>query len=412
MRFRNKLAYDLIKKIPQMVGLRTQFVHLYVKDNTDGDSDSFDDYGLYTQVEQLNKTGMKAHGLDSNGQLYKVNFFEFYRYEDVIKKEDETDYDQQKFEEYLEIKGDSDHSKLIEMLDAVNDYSIPIDTVLEQYFDTENITYWMAFNILIGNMDTQNRNTYLYSPLNSDTWYLISWDNDASFLKKEYEIRQYSDYGSWESGVSNYWGNVLFQRCLKSQSFREKLNDAILDLMENYLTEENLNTMIEGYKSVVKPFAYSMPDEMNEPVTEEQYDEIAAEIPKEVETNYELYEESLKKPLPFFIGVPQIEDGKLKLSWDVSYDFDAEDITYTVELARDYLFQDIIYSSENQLLPEAETDIPESGQYFVRVRATNKSGYTQDAFDYYVTDDGKNFGMLCFYVTEDNQIEEDTYEDQ
>lgn len=35
MRFRNKLAYDLIRGIPQMVGLRTQFVHLYVKDNTE-----------------------------------------------------------------------------------------------------------------------------------------------------------------------------------------------------------------------------------------------------------------------------------------------------------------------------------------------------------------------------------------
>ena len=41
MRFRNKMAYDLIKGIPQMMGLRTQFVHLYVKDNTDGSSDAF-----------------------------------------------------------------------------------------------------------------------------------------------------------------------------------------------------------------------------------------------------------------------------------------------------------------------------------------------------------------------------------
>ena len=73
MRFRNKMAYDLIKGIPQMMGLRTQFVHLYVKDNTDGSSDAFQDYGLYTQVEQLNKTALKTHGLDSKGQLYKVN---------------------------------------------------------------------------------------------------------------------------------------------------------------------------------------------------------------------------------------------------------------------------------------------------------------------------------------------------
>ena len=47
MRFRNKMAYDLIKGIPQMMGLRTQFVHLYVRDLTQMDSsDAFQDYGL------------------------------------------------------------------------------------------------------------------------------------------------------------------------------------------------------------------------------------------------------------------------------------------------------------------------------------------------------------------------------
>ena len=147
-------------------------------------------------------------------------------------------------------------------------------------------------------------------------------------------------------------------------------------------------------------------------MTEEQYEQVAAAIPGEVETNYQLYLESLEKPMPFYIGVPVIEDNKLKLIWDVSYDLDAEDITYTVEVARDYLFQDVIYSSENQLLPEMEMDVPEAGQYFVRVRAGNKSGYTQDAFDYYVTDSGKNYGMKCFYVTEDDQIEEDIYDEK
>ena len=79
MRFRNKLSYDLLKGIPQLMSLRTQFVHLYVRDLTEGDSSEFQDYGLYTQVEQLNKTGMKNHGMDSKGQLYKINSFEFFR---------------------------------------------------------------------------------------------------------------------------------------------------------------------------------------------------------------------------------------------------------------------------------------------------------------------------------------------
>ena len=410
MRFRNKLAYDLIRGIPQMVGLRTQFVHLYVKDNTEESGGKFEDYGIYTQVEQLNKTALKSHGLDSNGQLYKINSFEFYRYEDIIKKEDDAGYDKTAFEKMLEIKGDSDHTKLIDMLTDLNDYSIGIEDVLKEHFDEENIVYWMAFQILMGNVDTQNRNVYLYSPLNSDIWYFIAWDNDGCLMRSEYELKNFSDQGSWEKGISNYWGNVLFQRCLKSRSFREKLNDAILDLRE-YLNKDMLTSKIESYKNILKPYLYSMPDAEYEPLTSEQYDQIAASLPDEIEKNYQLYLESLETPMPFYIGVPTIHGNKLKFNWDVSYDLDAEDITYSVEVARDYLFQDVIYQNTTLTVPEAEMDLPEAGQYFVRVRATNTSGKTQDAFDYYVTDEGKHYGMKCFYITEDNTVEEDIYEE-
>ena len=411
MRFRNKLAYDLLKGIPQLISLRTQFVHLYVRDTTDGSTDSeFEDYGLYTQVEQFNKTGMKNHGLDSNGQLYKINSFEFYRYEDVIKLQSDPTYDSTAFEELLETKGDTDNSKLIRMLDAVNDYSIPIDTILEDYFDEENLTYWMGFQILMGNVDTQNRNMYLYSPLNSDTWYFIPWDNDGSLMRAEYDMTGFSDHKSWECGISNYWGNVLFQRCLKSEHFREMLDEAVLNLKE-YLSEERLSTMIENYKTVVKSYLYKMPDAFYAPLTSEQYDEIAAELPQEIEQNYQLYIESLSKPMPFYIGVPAAEGNKLKISWDSSYSFDADNITYSVEVAKDYLFQNVIYEQDGLLIPETEMALPEAGQYFIRVRATNEEGKTQDAFDYYVTDEGKHYGMKCIYVTEDGQIEEDIYEE-
>ncbi len=410
LRFRNKLSYDLIKTVPQMIGLRTQFIHLYVKDLTEGTDAVFEDYGLYTQIEQLNKRALKNHGLDVNGQLYKINSFEFYRYEDVIRLQEDPEYDQKAFEKLLEIKGDSDHRKLIDMLNAVNDNSIPINTVLDEYFDRENLTYWMAFQILTGNVDTQNRNMFLYSPLNSDTWYFLDWDNDGSFMRPEYAVTGFSDQGSWEIGVSNYWGNVLFQRCLKSESFREELNAAILDLRSSF-TLERLQAMVAGYQAVVKPYVYTMPDQMNAPLTDTQYDAIAEALPQEVENNYQLYLESLKRPMPFYIGVPKTDGEKLALNWDVSFDFDAEDITYTVEVAKDYLFEHVIFRQSGLQIPEAELALPKTGQYFVRVRAENASGYTQDAFDYYVTDEGKHYGMLCFYVTANGTIEEDTYEE-
>lgn len=52
-----------------------------------------------------------------------MNSFDFHRYEDTIKLADDPDYNQANFEGMLEIKGDSDHTKLIEMLDALNDES-------------------------------------------------------------------------------------------------------------------------------------------------------------------------------------------------------------------------------------------------------------------------------------------------
>ena len=115
--------------------------------------------------------------------------------------------------------------------------------------------------------------------------------------------------------------------------------------------------------------------------------------------------------MPFYIGTPVIEGNTLKFNWDASYDFAAETITYTVEVAKDYQFHEIVFRQDNVQIPQTETKVPSDGQYFVRVRATNTSGETQDAFDYYVTDDGKNYGMKCFYIADGKNVEEDTYEE-
>ncbi|MBQ4527214.1 MAG: CotH kinase family protein [Clostridia bacterium] len=408
LRFRNKLAYDLIAGIDEMMGLRTTFVHLYVKDTTAGGNGIFEDYGMYTQVEQLNRTALKAHGLDRNGHLYKINFCEFYRYEDVIKLKDDPSYNQKAFEEILEIKGNDDHQKLITMLEKINDFSIPIDSILEQHFDTENIAYWMAFQILIGNIDTQSRNFYIYSPLNSERWYILDWDNDGAFKRTEYSLLGRVDQSEWESGVSNYWGNVLFQRCLKSENFRTILDAAIEDL-KAYLTPERINEKVNIYSSVLKPRVYSMPDSMYAPLTASQYDTVAASIASEVDTNYALYKESFTKPMPFFIGLPVKTGEKLSFVWDTAYDFNSESITYTFELATDCNFSAPIHKEENLILPATELPMLPKGQYFIRVYATNASGKRQSAFDYYITDIGKVYGTKCFYIDADGKVLEDVY---
>ena len=405
LRFRNKLGFDLLSGINQLMSLRTTFVHLYVKDLTAGNSAEFQDYGLYTQVEQLNKRALRTHHLDKNGQLYKANFFEFYRYNDVIKLPDDPDYDETQFEKYLEIKGNKDSSKLIAMLEDVNDFTMPIEEVIQKHFDTENLTYWLAFNLLTGNVDTINRNFYLYSAKNEKIWYLYPWDLDDMFRYDENELKGSNDYSSWERGVSNYWSNVLFQRCLKSASFRKQLDLAVNDLRQ-YLSKDRLAGLIKEYREVTDHFVYRDPDKIYNPLNQKEYDEVASKLPLLVDHNYEFYKESLKKPLPFYIGTPETNknDGTLKVMWDASYDFQEENLTYTAVLSKNPDGSDVLgqYTGE---WTQTNMPLPEPGQYFLKVYATNESGFSQDAFDIYAIDSQKKYyGTICFYVNSDGTI--------
>lgn len=408
LRFRNKLAYDLIKGIDQLMGLRTTFVRLYVKDTTASGDGQFHDYGIYTQVEQLNKTALEAHGLDRNGHLYKINYCEFYRYEDVIKLKTDPTYNQKAFEEILEIKGDDDHQKLIDLLTKINDFTIPIETVIEENFDMENLTYWMAFHLLMGNIDTQSRNFYLYSPLNSNTWYILTWDCDGSLKRSEYEVLGRTDQSGWEKGVSNYWGNVLFQRCLKSSQFRQALDTAVEDI-KAYLTPELISSTTQSYASIIKPYIYAGPDATYAPLTSEEYDYVVSCIPKDIENNYIFYKESFNFPMPFFIATPKKTDAGISVMWDAAFDFDSETVTYSAELATDCYFNEIVASYTGLDLPTITFPPLAPGQYFVRVIATNKSGYSQPAFDSYLTETGKVYGTKCFYVNQDGSLVEEYY---
>ena len=412
LRFRNRLAFKLMEGIPQIVGLRTQFVHLYVKDETGNGSKNFEDYGLYTQVEQLNKTALEAHGLDRSGHLYKVNNFEFYREANIIRKENDPRFDKKKFESRLEVKGDHDHTKLIDMLEKLNDKSIKIEHLLEKYFDAENLQYWLAFQILMGNTDSQNRNMFLYSPLHGKRWYILPWDLDDSLRKGERVLRRSDALGvnTWQYGVSNYWGSVLFQRLLKSERFRTGLEKIVEKLYKNQLSPKNIGDLSKNYAEIVKPYLSRMPDMERMPIKEEQYNKILNALPREVEKNYQAYKKSLQTPQPFYIDQPKNDNGKLVLKWMSSYDFNHRKITYHVELAKDPNFKDKILDKKGLTKTSVTTDHLPKGQYFMRVIATNSDGKSQAAFDQYRVGTTSLFGVLSFYVTEDGKIKVDVYE--
>ena len=411
-RLRAKLSFDLMKGIPNLVSLRTQFVHLYVKDETaNPPSDVFEDYGLFTQIEQPNKAFLKNHLLDPDAQLYKPNFFEFYRYPDNIRLIDDPLYDEQAFFKILETKGNKDHSKLINMLDEVNDWSTPIQTTFEKNFDADNYFTWMAFNILIGSVDTESQNFYLYSPKNSEKWYFLPWDYDQAFFRQDRELFDYWPFEPWEIGVSTYWGSVLHNRVLREDVYRQMLDEKINELLPT-LTSDRITGMLNEYRIVTDPLSLSMPDLLTLKATKDEYEYSMSLIPTEVQNNYELYLESLDTPMPFYLGTPQKIENKLQFNWDPAYDFDGQDITYQFMVSRDWEFNDIVFEKTLKNVNDVNIDMLDPGTYFWRVIATNEDGFSQVPFDhYYDGEEEFHSGMKYLYITPDGQVLEDTSEE-
>lgn len=248
-RVRNKLYFDLAKNMEHVPSLRTQFVRLFIKDETAG-ATQFEDYGLYTQAEVPTKKYLANHGLDRSGFLYKAISFNWEPNE-LIRNFDDPELDVEAMDTVISCRGREDNSRLLEAMDAVNDMSRDINEVMDTYFDRDNYMEWLAFNLLMGNRDTTMQNYYLYSPLNGSKFYFIPWDGDASLMRYESSIEDGQPVADWEWGTSNYWGIILHQRFLKNDKNREDLQAVVEVLMrDDNLSLPNTLSALEGVNDV------------------------------------------------------------------------------------------------------------------------------------------------------------------
>ncbi|UHA75197.1 CotH kinase family protein [Paenibacillus sp. 481] len=383
-RVRNKLSFDLLKHMPDITSLRTQFVHLHVRDLTASPAAStFQDYGLYTQIEQPNKRFLLAHGLDPSGHLYKAVMFEFFRYKDKLRTEDEPQFDKDAFESVLEVQGSNDHKKLLAMLDDVNDISQDIDSVVDKHFDRDNFLTWTALNILFDNMDTNTQNFLLYSPLNSEKWYFLPWDydgawGDSSFeapLAKEPPVR-------WRTGVANYWNNVLQSRFFKKRANVEQLTakvDALFPKIKPELVQQYLNQ----YRKVAPQVSLSSPDLNFLPGTPQQYKAEWARLATIPAKQIEAYKRHLEWPMPFFLGEAKAKGTGLAFNWGNSYDLQGDSLTYRFELSKSPNFDKPLTVQDGLRSTTAQVNNIQPGKYFWRVFVFDAKGNKQHAFDTY-----------------------------
>jgi spore coat protein H len=390
LRIRNKLSFDLIKNIPNITSLRTQFIHLYIKNLSEDDySQAFEDFGLFTQIENVDKDFLENHNLDKKGSLYKVENFEFYTYEDVLKEEEDPEYDEEEFEKILEIKGNNDHKKLIQMLDDVNNNFININDVIDKHFNRENYLTWLSINILLDNIDSASRNYFLYSSAENDTWYFLPWDYDG--------IGTYIDNrGIWQSGVSNQWGSVLTNRFLRNEENVKELTNKIESLSE-IISKENVSTLMGIYEPMAIEFLNRKPDKVSSSYSSEKTNLEFDSLIENLEVSKENYYKSLEKPMPVFMGDPLIIGNFLHFEWSESYDFQGDEITYSMEISDTPNFEKILYSESGIKENELIIDMLPKGTYYWRLFITDSKGNKMDAFDIYTeTNTITNEQYRCF----------------
>ena len=353
-RIRNKLYFDMLKEVEDVPSLRTQFVRLFIKDETSGQTE-FQDYGFYTQAEVPSKKYLANHGLDREGYLYKAIAFNF-EPSDALKNFDDPAFDQEAFDAILNCKGRQDNQRLIDLVEKINDTSIDINEIIGTYIDRNNYITWLAYNILTANIDTTMQNFYLYSPLNSEKWYFIPWDGDNMLHVKEDEMEgTAASYGGWEHGITNYWGVILHQRFLKIESNRRELAAKIDELYE-ILTPEYVNSLAAQYDEVARPYVTAMPDLYYLGNTLEERDQILSGLGGEITDAYHSFYDSLEELMPFFLYEADQQEDSLLLSWSDAYDFSNSPITYDLTVSASPDMTDPVLSETGLSAAFFETD--------------------------------------------------------
>lgn len=397
-RVRNKLAFDLMRDIPYLNSLRTQFAHITYND---GSTDS--DMGLFTHVEKMGKEYLANRGYDTTSNIYKAN--EFYFDPDERLAIDPS-AGGSRFEEVLEVENDAgDHTALRAMISAVNDEDIAFSTTFNKHFNRNNYLAWLATNILLGNHDTITQNFALYQPAGGERFYFLPWDYDGSLgFEDQPDVDAAGTfYDDWQLGLANWWGSPLHRRFIQQPGNLALIKAAVKDIRDNYLTSAQVQARLDSYTSLVTSLITAAPDVLHLPTAPDDdtpaADQWATEYQRlagTVETNYSRFLTLLESPMPFWQAA-RLSSGALVLTWDTATDLQGNPVTYKVEVSSDPAFGSLLYPA--RIVTSTSTSFstaPAAGTYYMRVTARDDAGHSTRAFDRTDIGDNRYFGVLAF----------------
>lgn len=381
-----KLGTDLLAEMPDILSYRTYFMRLWIRDaSLPKEEQKFRYYGLYTEIEQPNKTYLEARGLSSNASVYKARNFSFYL-EEALKEVTDPTYDEEAFESILSIREAKQHKKLLEMLSAVNDETNRFEQVFEKYFNEDNYLTWLAFNLLLGNDDIINHNFIIYNPAYADTWYFIPWDLDGTLHFGEYESSLMKLPPSLKGG-QKLNQSVLHRRYLRMEGSIGKIQRKMEELLQRYITRERVTELTNSYKKVLDKTMSLEPDILLLEMPPNELPAYLDSLYDGILGNYEAFLTAMQYPVPMYVAQPEKQaDGTIRFSWQPSYSYQGRTITYNLQLFSDYNMQHLILEKTDivENYYDTKADI-ESGIYYLRVTAVDSAGNEQLSMERYET---------------------------
>lgn len=381
-----KLETDLLTGIEHVASYRTYFMRLWIRDTSlPKEQQEFKYYGLYTEIEQPNKTYLEARGLSSSGSMYKARDFSF-RLDDVLKDVDDPGYDKEAFETVLSIREAENHKKLLEMLEAVNDETNDFEEVFHTYFNEDNYLTWLAFNLLMGNDDIINHNFIIYNPSNSQTWYFIPWDFDGTLQFGEYESSLMKLPLSLKGG-QKLNQNILHRRYFRMEGSMEKIQKKMEELLKNDITRSKVTELLDGYKRVLNKTMTLEPDISLLEMPPNELPAYLDSLYDGILENYEAFKEASLYPVPMYVAQPVKNDnGTIHFSWQPSYSYQGSPITYNLQLFTDYNMTNMVLEKKD--IVETYYDTPEAlekGIYYLKVTAVDSKGHEQLSMERFET---------------------------
>ncbi len=325
-------------------------------------------YGLYICIENVDENFLLAHGLDSDGNLYKAAIDGA-----SLSVYDEIDYH---WEKKTNKNSDSeDLEDLIQQLNRVTDsnyYNFAL-----HYFDYEKMINIIAMNMLLANGSTYYHNYYLFHDFNfTNKWIMFPWDLDLTFnlYGVNYPYHRSSGYG-----VSD---NPFLERALLCEPIFDDIQHRIEELADTIFNSDYLFPIIDSL--VISLVSSILQDTLDDVATSVVWNQVIEDDKNFIANRFNSLQYQFENyPTSFRIErATDIFSDSVTLTWHPSTDPNGDKVTYILKYSDRKYFLAPYTNTFRGITDTIFTllKLPESGEYFWLVTATD--GYNEiDGFD-------------------------------